>query len=60
MPDERHGDDRHIVMADIEAAAKANGSSVQETWQNMQQAMAGAKTGAPAGQGGQRSGDGNR
>jgi hypothetical protein len=29
-PDDRHGDDRHITMSDIRAAAEASEVSVQE------------------------------
>jgi hypothetical protein len=42
MPNERHGDDRHITMQDVEQAAQANGKPVAETWQTMQRTMANA------------------
>ena len=33
-PNERHGDDRHIVMDDVKAAAKASQISVVEAARN--------------------------
>ena len=35
LPDERHGNDRYIVMQDIVDAAEADGVAVERTWQNM-------------------------
>jgi hypothetical protein len=35
LPDDRHGDDRYIVMQDIVEAAEADGDTVERTWQNM-------------------------
>jgi len=34
-PNERHGDDRHIVMDDVRAAAEASHVSVEEAAQNI-------------------------
>jgi len=34
-PNERHGDDRHIIMDDIRAAAEASGISVEEATRNI-------------------------
>ena len=36
---ERHGDDRHIIMDDIQAAAKASEISLEETKRNIVQAL---------------------
>ncbi len=48
-PNERHGDDRHIIMDDVRAAAEASELSVEEAARNItdglrqaQQASAGA------------------
>jgi hypothetical protein len=38
-PNERHGDDRHITMDDIQAAAKASEISVDETKRNIVEAL---------------------
>jgi hypothetical protein len=38
-PSERHGDDRHIVMDDIQAAAKASEISVDEAKRNIVEAL---------------------
>jgi hypothetical protein len=38
-PNERHGDDRHIIMDDIQAAAKASEISVDETKRNIVEAL---------------------
>ena len=35
LPDDRHGDDRYIIMQDIVDAAEADGVAVEQTWQNM-------------------------
>ena len=35
LPDDRHGDDRYIIMQDIVDAAEADGVTVERTWQNM-------------------------
>lgn len=35
QPNEDHGDERHITMQDLEAAAEADGISVQEVIQNI-------------------------
>jgi hypothetical protein len=34
-PNERHGDDRHIIMDDVQAAAKASEISVEEAKRNI-------------------------
>jgi hypothetical protein len=34
-PNERHGDDRHITMDDVRAAAEASEISVEEAARNM-------------------------
>jgi hypothetical protein len=34
-PNERHGDDRHIVMDDVRAAAEASEVSVEEATRNI-------------------------
>ena len=38
-PNERHGDDRHIVMDDIQAAATASEISVEEAKRNIVEAL---------------------
>ena len=38
-PNDRHGDDRHIVMDDIRAAAKASEISVDEAKRNIVEAL---------------------
>ena len=38
-PNERHGDDRHIIMDDIQAAAKASEISVEEAKRNIVDAL---------------------
>jgi hypothetical protein len=38
-PNERHGDDRHITMDDIQAAAKASEISVDEAKRNIVDAL---------------------
>ena len=38
-PNERHGDDRHIVMDDIRAAAAASEISVDEAKRNIVEAL---------------------
>ncbi len=35
LPDDRHGDDRYIIMQDIVDAADADGVTIERTWQNM-------------------------
>jgi hypothetical protein len=35
IPEERHGDDRHILWSEIKAAAEANESSPAEVAQNI-------------------------
>jgi hypothetical protein len=49
MPHERHGDDRHLILEDLEAAAQANGNSLKATWETMQDTMAG-QVGRPEGE----------
>jgi hypothetical protein len=38
-PNERHGDDRHIIMDDIQAAATASEISVDEAKRNIVEAL---------------------
>jgi hypothetical protein len=38
-PNERHGDDRHIIMDDIQAAATASEISVEEAKRNIVEAL---------------------
>ena len=38
-PNERHGDDRHIIMDDIQAAATASEISLEEAKRNIVQAL---------------------
>jgi hypothetical protein len=35
LPDDRHGDDRYVVMQDVVDAAEADGVTVEQTWQNI-------------------------
>jgi hypothetical protein len=49
MPNERHGDDRHLIVQDLQAAAEANGNTLQETWKNIQNTMQ-QQVGRPDGQ----------
>ncbi len=37
LPDERHGDKRHIVMQDIVDASKANENSADQTFQTIEE-----------------------
>jgi hypothetical protein len=38
-PNERHGDDRHIIMDDVQAAARASEISVEEAKRNIVDAL---------------------
>lgn len=38
-PNERHGDDRHITMDDVKAAAKASEVSVDEAARNIAEGL---------------------
>jgi hypothetical protein len=38
-PNERHGDDRHIVMDDVKAAAEASELSVEEAARNISEGL---------------------
>ncbi len=38
-PNERHGDDRHIIMDDIQSAATASEISVEEAKRNIVEAL---------------------
>ena len=38
-PNDRHGDDRHITMEDVEAAARASEISVDEAARNITEGM---------------------
>ena len=38
-PNERHGDERHIIMDDIQAAAKASEISMEEAKRNIVEAL---------------------
>ena len=38
-PNERHGDDRHIIMDDVKAAAEASEISVDEAARNISDGM---------------------
>ncbi len=38
-PNERHGDDRHIIMDDVKAAAEASEISVDEATRNIADGM---------------------
>jgi hypothetical protein len=40
VPDAAHGDDRHITLDDLEAAAKAVGLSVEEVVRNIVESIA--------------------
>jgi hypothetical protein len=44
-PNEQHGDERHIIQADIEAAAKASDISTAEVITNIQKGMPGVVSG---------------
>lgn len=39
QPDDRHGDDRHLIMQDIVDAAKASQKPVDKAMQNIDQAV---------------------
>jgi hypothetical protein len=43
-PNERHGDDRHIIMDDIRAAAEASEISVDEAKRNIIQGLGQAQS----------------
>jgi hypothetical protein len=45
-PNERHGDDRHITMDDVKAAAKASEVSVDEAARNIAEGMSQAQSSA--------------
>jgi hypothetical protein len=45
-PNERHGDDRHIVMDDVKAAAKASEISLEETTHNIAAGLRQAQQGS--------------
>jgi len=48
-PNESHGDDRHIVMQDIQAAAEASNKSAEQVVDNIQKAFQQAgSSGEPA------------
>jgi hypothetical protein len=47
-PNEKHGDNRHITMDQLTAAAQASGISVAEAARNIQEGVASSVT-APAG-----------
>ena len=36
LPDESHGDERHILMKELVAAARANGGSVEDALRNIE------------------------
>jgi hypothetical protein len=38
-PNERHGDERHIVLDDVRAAAEASGISVEEAARNISEGV---------------------
>ena len=42
-PNERHGDDRHITMDDVKAAAQASEISVDEAARNIAQGLGEAR-----------------
>ena len=46
---ERHGDDRHIIMDDIQAAATASEISVDEAKRNIVEALSQTKPSSPSG-----------
>ena len=48
-PNERHGDDRHIVMDDVRAAAAASQVSVEEAAQNIAAGVRQAQQGTSSG-----------
>lgn len=43
-PNERHGDERHIIMDDVKAAAEASELSVEEAARNISDGMRQAQT----------------
>ncbi len=45
-PNDKHGDDRHLTMDQIEAAAKASDISVDEAVKNISKAMTDARSGS--------------
>ncbi len=45
-PNDKHGDDRHIIMDQIEAAAKASEISIDEAMKNMNDGVKTAKAGS--------------
>ena len=48
-PNERHGDDRHIIMDDIRAAAEASEISVDEAKRNIIQGLGQAQSSSSTG-----------
>ena len=48
-PNERHGDDRHITMDDVRAAAEASEISVDEAARNITDGMRQAQSSSSAG-----------
>jgi hypothetical protein len=47
-PNERHGDDRHIIMDDVKAAADASEISVDEAARNIAEGMRQAQSAGSA------------
>ncbi len=47
-PNERHGDDRHIIMDDVKAAAEASEISVDEAARNIADGMRQAQSAGSA------------
>jgi hypothetical protein len=47
-PNERHGDDRHIIMDDVKAAAQASEISVDEAARNIAQGLGEAQKASAA------------
>ena len=45
-PNERHGDERHIIMDDVRAAAEASEISVDEAARNISQGLSQAQKSA--------------
>ena len=45
MPDDRHDDERNIIMQDLVDAANADQATVEAVWDNMQATMAGVFSG---------------
>ena len=45
-PNERHGDERHIIMDDVRAAAEASEISVDEAARNISQGLSQAQNSA--------------